>query len=247
LKSEVYVDVIHDPAKMALQGLESQVALVTGAARGIGRRVVETLQAQGAHVAACDLNAPEIPGALGLVMDVTQDESVEKGVATAARELGEIGVLVTSAGIFEECPFEDLTDEGWRRMIDVNLTGTFLSVRHTLPGMRRLGGGRIVTISSGAGIDGGSEACAHYAASKGGVIAFTKAIAKAYAGEGITANVVAPRAIRTPMIAGSEDSQIAPVGRIGEPEDVAAGVAFLCSAHASYVTGEVFVMNGGWW
>jgi 2-hydroxycyclohexanecarboxyl-CoA dehydrogenase len=239
--------VIHNPDKMAVEGLDSQVALVTGAARGIGRRVVETLQAQGAQVVACDLTAPEIPGALGLVMDVTQDESVQTAVATATRELGDIRVLVTSAGIFDVRPFERLTDSTWRTMIDVNLTGTFRSVQHVVPSMRRLGGGRIVTLSSGAGIDGGAEPCAHYAASKGGVIAFTKAIAKEYAPHGITANVVAPRAIRTPMITGVADTQIAPVGRIGESEDVAAGVVFLCSAHASYVTGEVLVMNGGWW
>jgi 3-oxoacyl-[acyl-carrier protein] reductase len=111
------------------------------------------------------------------------------------------------------------------------------------------GWGRIVTLSSVAGIDGGSQACAHYAASKGAVIAFTKAISKEHCHRGVTANVVAPRAIRTPMIAGLEDELTAsiPVGRLGEVDDVAAIVAFLCSDHASYITGEVIILNGGWW
>jgi 3-oxoacyl-[acyl-carrier protein] reductase len=100
-----------------------------------------------------------------------------------------------------------------------------------------------------AGIDGGTEACAHYAASKGAVIAFTKSISKEYCTRGITANVVAPRNIRTGMIAGLEDQLVSrtPVGRLGETDDVAAIVAFLSSAHASYITGEVVVLNGGWW
>jgi NAD(P)-dependent dehydrogenase (short-subunit alcohol dehydrogenase family) len=111
------------------------------------------------------------------------------------------------------------------------------------------GYGRVVTLSSMAGIDGGTQACAHYAASKGAVIAFTKSISKEHCALGVTANVVAPRNIRTGMIAGLEDEltpQI-PVGRLGEPDDVAAMVAFLSSSHASYITGEVVVLNGGWW
>ena len=109
--------------------------------------------------------------------------------------------------------------------------------------MRERGYGRIVTISSGAGLDGGSEACAHYAASKGGVIALTKALAKEYVRDGVLVNVAAPRAVRTPMLDGMTDGmdELVPVGRIAEPDDVAAAVAFLCSAHASYVSGEVVV------
>ncbi len=106
-----------------------------------------------------------------------------------------------------------------------------------------------MTISSGAGIDGGTESCAHYAASKGGVIALTKAIAKESVQDGVLVNVVAPRAVLTPMLDGMVEGmdEMIPVGRLAEPDDVAGAVAFLCSGHASYVSGEVFILNGGWW
>jgi NAD(P)-dependent dehydrogenase (short-subunit alcohol dehydrogenase family) len=138
---------------------------------------------------------------------------------------------------------------GWRRTLDVNVTGTFTSVRQVLPAMCERGYGRIVTISSMAGIDGGAWACAHYATSKGAVNAFTKSISREHCAHGVTANVVAPRNVRTGMIAGMESDLSArvPVGRLGESDDVAAAVAFLSSAHASYITGEIVVLNGGWW
>jgi NAD(P)-dependent dehydrogenase (short-subunit alcohol dehydrogenase family) len=182
-------------------------------------------------------------------MDVTDSDSVERGFAQIESELGPVEMLVTCAGIFHELNLADLSLAEWTKTLDVNLTGTFLCVKRAVEHMRARGAGRIVTISSGAGLDGGAEASSHYAASKGGVIAFTKAVSKEYAMHGITANVVAPRAIRTPMIAGMEDTltKEIPVGRIGEADDVAAAVAFLCSSHASFTTGEVLVMNGGWW
>ena len=239
----------HDSTQVSLQGFDDRVALVTGGARGIGRRGVETFLALGARVAAFDLDLPDVPGALGIEMDVTDPESVASGTARAESELGPSSILVTSAGIFTPREFDQLELEAWRRTLDVNLTGTYNSVRGVLPAMCDRGYGRIVTLSSMAGIDGGTEACAHYAASKGAVIAFTKSISKEHCGRGITANVVAPRNIRTPMIAGLEGELIPhiPTGRLGEPDDVAAVVAFLSSAHASYITGEVVVLNGGWW
>jgi 2-hydroxycyclohexanecarboxyl-CoA dehydrogenase len=239
----------HDATRLSLQGIDGAVAVVTGAARGIGRRVVETLAALGARVGACDLEAPELPGAFGVAVDVTDGASVAAGVASIESELGPASMLVTCAGIFVPCAFDQLDREQWQRTLDVNLTGTYECVRAVLPSMCAQQHGRVVTLSSMAGIDGGSEACAHYAASKGALIAFTKAVSKEYCQRGITANVVAPRAIRTPMIAGLEDELTAkiPVGRLGEVDDVAAAVAFLCSAHASYITGETIVLNGGWW
>jgi 2-hydroxycyclohexanecarboxyl-CoA dehydrogenase len=239
----------HDSTQLALQGFDGRVALVTGGARGIGRRVVETLLALGAGVAALDLDQPDIPGALGIEIDVTDPRSLASGTARAEADLGPSAILVTSAGIFTPREFDRLEPDAWRRTLDVNLTGTYNSVREVLPGMCERGYGRVVTLSSMAGIDGGTEACAHYAASKGAVIAFTKAISKEHCARGVTANVVAPRNIRTGMIAGLEEELTShtPIGRLGEPDDVAAVVAFLSSAHASYITGEVIVLNGGWW
>jgi len=239
----------HDATQLSLQGFGGRVALVTGAARGIGRRVCETFAALGAAVAACDLDAPELPGALGVSMDVTDPDSVSRGVEQVAATLGPVSLLVTCAGVFTPQPLAQLDRAEWLRTIDVNLTGTFECVRRVLPAMCEQGYGRVVTLSSVAGIDGGSRASAHYAATKGGIIAFTKAVSKEHCHLGVTANVVAPRAIRTRMIGGLEDELTAqiPVGRLGETDDVAAAVAFLCSSHAGYITGEVLVLNGGWW
>ncbi len=239
----------HDPTQMRLEGIEGRVAMVTGASGGIGRRVVETLDALAARTVGCDLAGTAIPGSLAVEMDVTDIESVESGFRRIESELGTVELLITCAGVFREVPLDQLATDEWHRTLDVNLTGTFLCVRRALDRMRAAGAGRIITLSSGAGLDGGAEACSHYAASKGGVIAFTKGVANEYARFGITANIVTPRAIRTSMIAGMEDAltEQIPAGRLGEPDDVAAAVVFLCSSHASFTTGEVHVLNGGWW
>jgi NAD(P)-dependent dehydrogenase (short-subunit alcohol dehydrogenase family) len=234
---------------MRLSGLDGRVAVVTGSSSGIGLCVADTLAALGCHVAGIDRSAAPSGAHPSYTGDVCDEGAIERCFSQIEQDIGLPDMLVTCAGIFQETPLEDLTAERWRQTIDINLTGTFLCARRAVPAMRERGFGRVVTISSGAGIDGGAEACAHYAASKGGVIAFTKALSKELAHEGVTANVVAPRCVRTPMIAGMEDDLIPhiPVGRIGEPDDVAAAVAFLCSGHASYMTGEVLVLNGGWW
>jgi 2-hydroxycyclohexanecarboxyl-CoA dehydrogenase len=233
---------------MQLVGIHGRRAAVTGSGSGIGRRVTETLESLGATVVGIDLEA-DVSGRLTVATDVSDDRAVEECFATIERELGAVELLVTCAGTFTPTPIAELTPAAWRRTLDVNLTGTFLCARRVLGPMRRAGFGRIVTISSGAGLDGGTEACAHYAASKGGVIALTKALSKEVAREGVTVNCVAPRTIRTPMIAGLENElePHIPVGRLGEPDDVAAAVAFLCSGHAGYMTGEVVVLNGGVW
>jgi 2-hydroxycyclohexanecarboxyl-CoA dehydrogenase len=239
----------HDSTQLSLQGFEDRVALVTGAAGGIGRRITETFLALGAQVAALDLEVPRIPGALGIAVDVTDPDSVARGRARAESELGPIAILVTSAGVFKQTPFAEIGDDLWQRTMDINLTGTFTCVRAVLPTMCERGYGRIVTISSMAGIDGGEWACAHYAASKGAVNTFTKAVSREHCARGVTANVIAPRNVRTAMIAGHEDELAAktPVGRLGETDDVASAVAFLSSAHAGYITGEIIALNGGWW
>jgi NAD(P)-dependent dehydrogenase (short-subunit alcohol dehydrogenase family) len=234
---------------MRLEGINGRVAVVTGAAGGIGRCVAESLLALGARVVAFDLQPSNIDGVLYVQVDVTDQAAVDAAFQRVEREAGAAAFLITSAGVFEPAAIQNLTLQAWRRTIDINLTGTFLCAQRALGPMRAARYGRIVTLSSGAGIDGGTEACADYAASKGAVIALSKSLSKEVACDGVTVNVVAPRVIRTSMIAGLErDLQAAiPAGRLGEPDDVASAVLFLCSAHASYVTGEVFVLNGGWW
>ena len=234
---------------MRLEGINGRVAVVTGSSSGIGLRVAGTLRAMGARVAGLDLGDAAAGLDLALSADVRDEAQIDAAFSQAESELGPVDMLVTCAGVFTPMETPELGLDEWRRTIDINLTGTFLCARRALGPMRERGYGRIVTISSGAGLDGGSEACAHYAASKGGVIALTKALAKEYVRDGVLVNVVAPRAVRTPMLGGMADGmdELVPVGRIGEPDDVAAAVAFLCSAHASYVSGEVVVLNGGWW
>jgi NAD(P)-dependent dehydrogenase (short-subunit alcohol dehydrogenase family) len=233
---------------MRLAGFNGRVAAVTGAASGIGLRVAETFEALGATVASIDVGA-ERTDRFAVAVDVRDESAVGRGFDAIERELGPVDLLVTCAGVFVPTPIAELTPGEWRRTLEINLTGTFLCAQRALAGMRTRKFGRIVTISSGAGLDGGTEACAHYAASKGGVIALTKALSKEVARDGVTVNCVAPRSIRTPMIEGLEADlePTVPVGRLGDTDDVAAAVAFLCSAHAGYVTGEVFVLNGGVW
>lgn len=238
---------MHDATAMRLQGLEGKVALVTGAGGGIGRRIVATLAAQGAQVAAADIAPTGIDGALDVTVDVTDEGSVDAGFRAVEEALGPVDVLVLNAGIFVIEPFEEVSLASWRRTLAVNLDGPFLCARRALPSMRERGWGRVVAIGSSAGVTGGSKAVAAYAASKAGVMALAKAIAQEYMRDGITANALAPTLINTPMIASMPDlADRVPIGRLGEPDDVAAVVAFLCSEHASFITGEIVDVNGGW-
>jgi NAD(P)-dependent dehydrogenase (short-subunit alcohol dehydrogenase family) len=231
---------------MELEGFTGRVALVTGAARGIGRCIAETFASLGARTAAGDLEAPRDLDALGVEMDVSDEASVEEAFARVEGALGDVDLLVLNAGVYSTQPLVETSYRDWRRTIEVNLDGAFLCARRAIPAMRSRGYGRIVAVGSSAGVTGGAVPCAAYAASKAGLMTLAKSIASEFAPHGITCNAVAPALIDTQMIGGIAGLvDRIPVGRVGRPEDVAGVVAFLCSAHAGYITGEVVDVNGG--
>ena len=245
----------------------SRVAVVTGAASGMGLAVAQRLASVGHGVALLDLDGDAViraaeelgqggTGAIGVQLDVTDRAAVDAAMARVRSELGRIEILVTSVGLDEFQTFTDITIEGWERMLAVNLTGTFHCVQSAIPDMLEAGWGRIVTISSSSA-QSGANRMAHYVASKGGVVGLTKALAVEYAPNGITVNTIPPGFIDTPMARRAEargdlpsiDAVAArtPVRRAGTPEDIAAAAAFLCSEDAGYITGQLIGVNGGWY
>jgi 2-hydroxycyclohexanecarboxyl-CoA dehydrogenase len=239
--------------------LEGRKALVTGGASGIGAAIARRLAAEGAAVTIGDLNlegAAEVAGeisGLAVELDVTDLASAEAAVASAGAP---IDILVNNAGTDEFGFFVDMTPERWEKVVAVNLTGVFNCTHAALPGMQEAGYGRIVNIASEAGRVG-SKGSAVYSAAKGGVIAFTKVIAREGARFGINANGIAPGPIETPLLmAALEFGEIGEkmienmkagtqLRRMGQPEEVAAAVAFFASDDASYVTGEILGVSGG--
>jgi len=249
--------------------LRGQVALVTGAARGIGRACALTLARDGADVVAADLLAADETAAaigrqgrraLALPLDVTRAADVQAAVARVRRELGRLDILVASAGIVHRDPLEETTEATWDRVVDVVLKGTFLAIQAVVPVMRAQGYGKIVTISSISGIIGGAVSRAGddpasargrsgpaYAAAKGGVIALTKWVAKDVGQAGIYVNAVAPGGVETEMTRGFRyPVEGLPIPRMGQPDDIAEAVAFLASPAANYITGQVLCVDGGW-
>jgi 2-hydroxycyclohexanecarboxyl-CoA dehydrogenase len=246
-------------------GLGGRHALVTGGGSGIGRAVAQRLARDGAAVTIVDVDraagvaaaaALAAAGALAgaIEADVADQQAVHAAVGEARAARGPVHVLVCSAGIAGFAPVTEMTRAAWDRMLAVHLTGTFHVVQAIVPDMVAAAWGRIVTLSSVGGLRGGPN-LSHYAAAKAGVVGFTKAVALELAGEGITANVVAPGLIDTPMLRGSgippdlfeRSRQAIPVGRLGTPDDVAAVCAFLASDEAGFVTGQVVSPSGGAW
>lgn len=230
---------------LRVTALDGRVAVITGAGRGIGLRIVDSLVANGCRVAVLDLVPPERDDVLGIECDVSDEAAVEAAFDRIEAELGTASVLVLSAGITPLVPFEETSTELWERTISVNLTGAFFTVRRAAPGMRALGYGRIVALGAAAGKSGGARSAA-YAASKAGLMVLIKSIASEYARDGITANVVAPALIDTGMLPNARELvDRVPVGRLGTAEEVAALVTYLVSGDAGYVTGETVDINGG--
>ncbi len=228
-----------------------KVALVTGGASGIGAAVVGRLVAEGARVASFDLRDGAQDGALTLTGDVSQSADVEAAVEQARRELGPVDVLVCSAGVpGASLATVDVSDEEWRRVMGINADGVFFCNRAVIPGMVERGYGRIVNVASIAGKEGNPMAGA-YSASKAAVIAMTKAIGKDLARTGVIVNCVAPAVIETPILDGITEEHIGymveriPMGRMGEPEEVAALICWLASEECSFSTGATFDVSGG--
>jgi 2-hydroxycyclohexanecarboxyl-CoA dehydrogenase len=238
-------------------------AAITGAAQGIGRAIALRLAAGGIPVAALDLDqagalrtAEEIQAqggqSAGFAVDVSHSGHVSQAIAAAEAALGPIGILVNVAGIYNRpSSVRDLDLATWQRILAVNLTGVFLCTRAVLPGMLERRWGRIVSIASGQALRG-RGGVSPYAASKAGLIGFTKAVALEVAANGITVNAVMPAVTDTamPRYYGSEERLLErgkanPIGRIGQPEDIAAAVAFLVSPDAVYITGQTLPVNGG--
>lgn len=245
--------------------MTERVAVVTGGASGMGEATCHELGRRGHRVAVLDIDGQaaqrvcddlraEGVTALGVAIDVTDRRAVEEAFAKVRSELGPVAILVTSAGIVGFAPFNEITVESWRRIIDVNLTGTFHCCQVALPDMVAAGWGRIVMISSSSA-QRGSPGMAHYAASKGAVITLTKSLAHEYAPAGITVNNIPPSGIETPMQHQSQEqgnlpsnetlARRIPMGHLGTGEDIAAAVGFLCSEEAGFITGQVLGVNGG--
>jgi len=247
--------------------MSNRVAMVTGGAQGIGKGIATTLGREGFRVAVADLNlgaaeeaAKEISGsggeAIAVEIDVTSTESVKAAVATVEAELGPIEVVVNNAGWDDFMPFVKTDEDFWDKILDINYKGALRVIHAVVPGMIERGFGRIVNIGSDAGRVGSSLE-AVYSGAKGGIIAFTKTLAREVATKGITANTVCPGPTDTPALrkfadgAGDADKVIAgmtravPMKRLGTPDDVGPAVAFFASDGAGFVTGQTLSVSGG--
>jgi NAD(P)-dependent dehydrogenase (short-subunit alcohol dehydrogenase family) len=248
---------------------KGKVALITGGARGIGFAAAQRIAAEGGRLALADIDgkaaqeaAASLPDAIGIACDITREEQVRQMVERAESELGPLSVFVNSAAVLDDKLFLDSTPSDWERILSVCLNGPMLGLRTVLPGMVKRGYGRVVCLASDSARIGQAR-LSYYAAAKAGVIALVKSVAQEIGRSGVTLNVVSPGATNTPLRLAREQSmrdqmgeekyarrvqsvlKLYPTGRIGEPEDIASAIAFLCSDEASWITGQVLSVNGG--
>lgn len=242
--------------------LDGKVAIITGGAGGIGKATARLMGKRGARLVLVDFDSDELERARhalshsGTVVrcvagDITQTDVCEAAVDVGLDLADQIHILVNSAGIGGgNAEVADMSEESWRKVMDVNALGTFLACRAVLPTMLNAGYGRIVNVASIAGLEGNPRA-AHYSASKAAVIALTKALAKEVATRGVLVNAVAPAVIETELLSQVTQEQLdfmlakIPMGRAGKPEEVARLIAFLASPHLSFSTGAVYDLSGG--
>jgi 3-oxoacyl-[acyl-carrier protein] reductase len=240
--------------------LTGRIALVTGAARGIGLAIARALGMQGTSVALVDVDPVALDraaqslgiGLLPIQADVSRLADVQRAVALTVEHFGGLDILVNNAGICPMSGFSEISESEWDQVLAVNLKGAFLLCQAALPHLRQTGRrGRIVNVASVAGQMGGVAIGAHYAASKAGLIGMSKSLARALAADGVTVNCVAPGTIETDLTASWSEATRAtvkaaiPLGRFAQPEEVAEAVCFLASDLAGFITGATLDLNGG--
>ena len=232
--------------------LKDKVTIITGGASGLGLAMANKFVAEGAIVYIVDLKKAEVAGAKSLIVDVTNNESIEAAVAEILAAEGRIDCLINNAGIIKDALLNKMTDEAWTKVIDVNLTGVFKMTKAVLPSMYEAGVGSIINISSIVG-EYGNIGQSNYAATKAGIIGLTYSWAKEFPRKGanIRTNAIAPGYAETEMLAGVPEKIMAqliaanPLKRLAKPEDIANAAAFLASDEASYINGQVLGVNGG--
>ena len=245
-----------------MKRLEQRIAIVTGAGQGIGRAIALGFAREGARVAIADVNEEsantvkneiEASGerALAIRTDVSNEKSVQAMVERSLKEFLRVDILVNNAGIFPTSPVEGMSEEDWARVIGTNLVGAFLCARAVVPKFLEQGTGRIISLTSGRAFQGAKNG-AHYAASKAGIIGFSKSLALELAPHGITVNVICPGITDTAQPRGHQteeqiyaQAQRIPLGRIGQPEDLVGPAVFLASDAAAFITGQTILVNGG--
>jgi 3-oxoacyl-[acyl-carrier protein] reductase len=243
---------------------ERKVAIITGAASGIGRGIAERLSSDGFLVAIADVNASAAESvasdlnsggpeqvAMGVTMDVTSEESVRQAVAVVMDHWGRVDVLAANAGVYPGAPMADISSDDWDFVQHVNLRGAFFSLKYVVPYMREQRYGRVVITSSVTGAITGFPGWTHYGASKAGLLGMMRSAALELVGDGVTVNAVMPGNVRTPAWNDlptdylAETVKAIPMGRLAEPSDIANGVAFFADERSGYVTGQTLVIDGG--
>lgn len=242
--------------------LKGKVAIVTGGASGIGEATVKEMIKEGANVVITDISDEkgeelakslnkEEKKAVYLHVDVSNEEQTKKMVELVEREFGKLDIIFCNAGIGNMAVTDQLDKNDWKKIIDINLTGLFFSIKAAIPLMLKNEGGSIVNNASILGHVGQAQTAA-YTASKGGVVNLTRTLAAEYANQGIRVNAVCPGYIKTPILNGLEEDMLNalidrhPIGRLGEPEEIAKAVVFLASDEASFITGANLLVDGGY-
>ncbi len=247
---------------MTLMRLRGKIAIVTGAAQGIGRAIALGLAREGANVVVADIDTAKVEHvfreietagsqALATALDVSNEASVTRMKDAVLQRFGRIDILVNNAGIYTTFPVAEMEEKEWDRVIDTNLGGNFLCSRAVVPAMRSQKSGRIISIASSIAYKGAKNG-AHYAASKAGIIGFVRALAREVASDRITVNAICPGVTDTAQPRGhrSDEELYAmanqiPLGRIGQPKDIVGPVLFLASDAAAYITGQALIVTGG--